>query len=143
MQLSYNGTIGANYSHNLSTKEIAKLCKEFCKKNWKGCKVSITSNYNKIYIALMEAPFNPFKAINDLPDLVKPGAIKGYFQVNHHHISEESEYLSEMGHRFFKEIIRFVQTYNYDNSDSQRDYFDCNFYLSPSIGKWDKPFKKV
>ena len=30
--------------------------------------------------------------------------------------------------------------YNYDDSDSQTDYFDTNFYYSLAIGKWDKPF---
>jgi len=33
--------------------------------------------------------------------------------------------------------------YNYDNSDSQSDYFDVNFYLNIGIGRYDKPFKEV
>jgi hypothetical protein len=30
---------------------------------------------------------------------------------------------------------------NWDNSDSQTDYFDVNYYLDINIGKWNKDFQ--
>jgi len=30
---------------------------------------------------------------------------------------------------------------NWDNSDPMTDYFDVGFYLTFSIGKWNKPFQ--
>jgi hypothetical protein len=36
--------------------------------------------------------------------------------------------------------LGIVQSYNFDDSDSQCDYFHTNFYLHSGIGKWDKPF---
>jgi len=39
-----------------------------------------------------------------------------------------------------KIALEIVKTYNYNDSDSQIDYFNTNFYLHLSIGRWDKPY---
>ena len=39
--------------------------------------------------------------------------------------------------------MQIVNQYNYDNSDSQTDYFDVNFYTHLNLGKWNKPFIEV
>ena len=41
---------------------------------------------------------------------------------------------------FLTEVIKALNTDNYDNSDVQSDYFDCGHYLDVKIGKWDKPY---
>lgn len=140
MQLSYNGTIGANYSHNLSTKEIAKIVRAHIKKNWKDCKASVTSDYNKICVALMGAPFSPFKKVSELPENMKRRQAEGYAQINHYRLDIGDEWMSAKGLAFFKDVIQFLQSYNYKDSDVQSDYLSCNFYIHMSIGKWDKAF---
>lgn len=32
---------------------------------------------------------------------------------------------------------------HYDHSDIQTDYFNCSFYVSINIGRWNKPYKLV
>ena len=44
--------------------------------------------------------------------------------------------------REFTDITKFMNGYNYDDSDAMIDYFDTNFYMNLAIGKWDKPFIK-
>lgn len=38
-----------------------------------------------------------------------------------------------------KDVMDYLQSYNYDDSDSMTDYFDCGFYFHVSIGKYNKP----
>jgi hypothetical protein len=40
----------------------------------------------------------------------------------------------------FVQIFKALNLNNYNNSDSQSDYFDVGHYVSISIGKYDKPF---
>ena len=49
-------------------------------------------------------------------------------------------FLTERGHNMLKKVVEITNQYNWNNSDSQIDYFDVNFYLHLSIGRWDKPF---
>ena len=39
-----------------------------------------------------------------------------------------------------KKVAELASTYNWDNSDSQTDYFDVNYYIHMGIGKWEKPY---
>ena len=43
----------------------------------------------------------------------------------------------------FKYIFDLCNSFNYDDSDGQIDYFNCGFYDSMSIGKWDKKFELI
>ena len=63
-----------------------------------------------------------------------------YFAVNHYF---PKNWFTGKGLELMEDIIKAMNCENYDNSDSQRDYFDCGYYISLSVGKWDKPFRKV
>ena len=43
-----NGFAGDNYSVELSTKDIASVIRKFVKKEFPGCKFSVTSSSTKI-----------------------------------------------------------------------------------------------
>jgi hypothetical protein len=132
---SGNGYQGSNYSHSLSTKEIAKIIRENLKKT--NCKFSVTfesfAGGSSINVALMEAPFEAF---------VKDVETKGYEQLNQYYLEKEKKLTPEAKEVMLK-AYNISKSFNYDDSDSMIDYFDTNFYLHLEIGKWDKPFKKV
>ena len=41
---------------------------------------------------------------------------------------------------FLKEIFLVLNKGNYDNSDSQSDYFDIGWYVYLQVGSWNKPY---
>ena len=63
-----------------------------------------------------------------------------YFAVNHFF---PKTWFTGKGLELIEDIIKAMNCQNYDNSDIQRDYFDCGYYISLSVGKWDKPFTKI
>lgn len=151
-----NGWVGAKHDSSLSVKDIAKIARDYVKKNYSDCKFSITSTHNSLYITLMSAPFSPFatpdasKMKGDdfrygVDDFIKnwTNAIaRGCHGVNHYYI-DDSKYLTDKAKAMFKDINKYVSAYNYDDSDAMTDYFDTNFYMNLAIGKWDKPFIKT
>lgn len=42
-----------------------------------------------------------------------------------------------------KGVTDIVESYNFDDSDSQTDYFHVNFYFHLHIGRWDKPCRII
>lgn len=133
-----NGWKGENYNINLTTKDIAKLIREYIKIQYSNYKFSIQVDYNSINIALMEAPKNVFIDGN----LSSYENDHLYIQVNHYYI-ENNNKLTEECKQILIDIVTLVQSYNYDDSDSMIDYFNTNFYIHLAVGKWDKPFSVV
>lgn len=42
-----------------------------------------------------------------------------------------------------EDLIKAMNVGNYDNSDTQTDYFDVGFYTDIKIGGWGKPYKLI
>jgi len=42
-----------------------------------------------------------------------------------------------------RSIIKCLNTGNFDNSDSQTDYFHVGHYVNFYVGEWDKPFEVI
>ena len=42
-----------------------------------------------------------------------------------------------------KRIVEIADYYNYDNSNTQTDYYDVNFSFDLNLGKWNKEFIEV
>lgn len=122
---------GANYDGNMTTKDIAKLLRKEIKTIAPNTKWSITSDYSRIKVNLMEAPFEVFMPENTHKD-------SGYLQINEYYLNDM--HLTPEAVKIFKEIKEFLWSFNYDDSDSMVDYFDRKFYEYFAIGKWDKPF---
>lgn len=66
----------------------------------------------------------------------------GNITINQYHIDKDFE-LSEHGKKIFKYIKKLCDSFNYDDSDSMTDYFDCGFYLELKIGKDNKSFELI
>jgi hypothetical protein len=142
MTYTQNAWKGANYDSSLGTKEITSIVRTFVKTKYPDCKFSVTKDRNSITVCLMQATFDPFET----PDVNKMNGAdfrygeadfmnnwnrvikEKYIQVNHYYI-DESKYLTEQAKEMFKTIVKFINSYNYDDSDAQTDYFNTNFYL--------------
>ena len=134
---------------HLGLKEIAKRVRTQLKKEFPWCTFSVQKDTHSIRIVLLRAPFEAF-----VPELSNTAATseqikglanmreRGYLQVNHYYI-EDSVFYTEECKKVLLRVKELTDTYNYDNSDSQSDYFDVNFYLHLSIGEWDKPFRRI
>lgn len=139
------GWEGSNYDKNLSTVDIAKIIKKQLKQEFPNCKFSVTSEYyaggSSLSIHLMESPF---RVSND-------PAFKGHISLNQYQFSDSDldesvnngYKITPQAFYIFREVVRLINSYNYDDSDSMIDYFSTNFYFHPHIGKWDKPYKII
>lgn len=153
---------GSNYkkTEHLSYKDIAKLIRQQLKKKFPKCKFSVSKESyaggGSITVSLMSAPFKAFKEVNmevcerqslrgmnykpeDIAKMWQDTINRGYDQVNQYHISDDYR-MSDEAKEVVTIALGIAQSYNFDDSDAQIDYFHTNFYLHPSIGKWDKPF---
>ena len=130
-----NGWAGKNYKCGRSTKEITEIIRSYLKEAYSDCKWSVRySSYSggsTIYVALMEAPYNVFV-----------DGVEKHADVNEYHFDRDDKYVSK-AHTMIQNVIDFINSYRYDDSDGMIDYFSTNFYYDVSVGKWDKPFKVV
>lgn len=119
-----------------SLKEIAKEVRDELKATFPLCKFSVTASQHSISVSLMSAPYQVLES-------------DSYAQLNHYSIADEStaEYMVNNGYKLTAnglEVMRrataIANAQNWDKSDIQADYFNCNYYLHINIGKWDRPF---
>lgn len=154
----------------LSHKEIAQRIRFKLAKEFPCCKFSITiENYSgggSIHISLMSCKGT--KIIRDFNEIsetalfrydqrqysaeqIKEMQSKKYHQLNDHAFYDTWDiddwnngvFLTKEGHNILKRVVEIAEFYNWDNSDSQTDYFDVHFYLHLSLGKWDKDFMQL
>lgn len=62
-----------------------------------------------------------------------------YQQVNVYHVASHYEGKAK---QFLNDVLQTIKLSGewYDESDSQRDYFNTAFYIDINIGKYDKPY---
>jgi len=129
-----NAWQGQNYNPRLTTKEIAGLIRKQLKKEFPECKFSVRyksfSGGSEINVSLMAAKFKVFNIGT------------GYLQVNHYWLDKQKE-LTPEAVKVLKRVTKIVNSYNYDDSDPQIDYFNTNFYFMLEIGKWDRFFERL
>lgn len=130
------GWQGALYDINLSTKEIAARVREYGKTQWPQYKFSIRIEYfaggSAIHLALVAGPEVAFIEGTEEHE-------QGYITI--HRNADEIEGLTEIVKHVINDMNDFMNSYNYDDSDSMIDYFSTNFYTHVSVGKWDKPYE--
>lgn len=63
--------------------------------------------------------------------------VTDHIQVNHYYIDD---FFSGDAASVLTKIKNALNLDNYNNSDSQSDYFDVGHYITIDIGKWDKPY---
>lgn len=124
-----------------TTKEIAKEIRDTFKK-MTGVKVSVTSEYNHLYVNLMQAPWMPVneKIIRGVNN--DEYNFNGSYSVNHFYFKDDKNLTTE-GKIFFQMVAEIVNKYHWDESDSMTDYFNCAFYYDFEVGKWDRKFQQI
>ncbi len=163
---------GNKYRKNegLYGASLAKAIRQELKEKLPQCKFSVTketySGGQAIHVSLMEAKFNPFNKVEEVMEEIKTNCqrMRGanwesqlenyienfkkttierkYEQLNHFHVSDDF-HLTEEAKSVINQALNIINSYNFDDSDSQIDYFHTNFYTHMSIGKWDKPFQLI
>jgi len=95
-----------------------------------------------LHVALISAPFDAF---------VESESDREYLQVNQYQFNDEYEDVaaSNNGTRMtreawdcMKKVAKVSDSFNFDDSDGQIDYFHTNYYLHLYVGKWSKPYQK-
>ena len=165
-----NGWQGERYDRNLSKKDIAKLIREYVKNAYPTYRFSITSDVDSITIALTEYPVDltnselmlkyyhtnyhqrrsyvPSKGTIETVSMTQSDIEEWInYQVKTAHceqkFSKSDTWLNPVVYAVLKDVQDFMNSYNYNDTDSMEDYFDRNFYDYVQIGKGDKPAKFV
>lgn len=150
-----NGWEGKNYVCNLSTTEIAKLIRQYAKTAWPDWKFSVTSEYYlmgaAIRVYLMEGPEEIYVPEVNWNEEQQYEWRRRMLRYEAFHCSEKElkkykleAFMLESVQSMLDDVSAFVNSYNFDDSDSMIDYFHCNFhFLKIGIGKWDRPYKVV
>ena len=126
--------------HDLDNKEIAKEIRKDLKETfWKDFKFSVTSPNGSIEIGIIEwniefftLEYREAKKINTYESWAE---YKAKLDKRWLYRDYTEEWTSIM-----KEVTKIWDLYNHDNSDSMTDYFDVNYYLTVTVGKWDKDY---
>jgi curved DNA-binding protein CbpA len=130
-----NGWAGKNYQCGQDIADIAKNIRSYCKEIYPAYKFSVSiSRYSggcSMSVYLMEAPHQVFtdETIKDI-------------QINQFYINNDTR-MNELTKAIFTDINNQINSYRYDDSDSQIDYFSTNFYYDLGIGYYKRPFKVV
>ena len=128
-----------------SVSDIAADVKKALKKEFPRCKFSVrVEHHRSMYVVLQSAPFNPVE------DWGTWGH-DNYAQLNHYSLLDEYPdpnnpnrtngiVLTLDGFKMLKRVAQIGLSENWDDSDSQTDYFSCNYYFNLHIGSFGKPF---
>lgn len=122
------------YMSQETKKAIAAELKKVMPKGWKYSLA--VRDHSTIALTIASAPVDLLAIVN----ANRQNARDDYAQLNHFHLSEEFKGNAEMIELFGKIYATLKGPDFYDNSDSQRDYFDVSHYIRINLGKWDKPF---
>lgn len=153
--------------YSMDLKDIAREVKQQLLKEYPGCVFSVTierySMGQSLHVSLTKSNFKVIRDFKDIPEMalfqlenrshytkeqVEKMQSENYHQLNHCSFYEEYDpdswnngvFLTKQGYDLFKRVCEIINHYNYDDSDSQTDYFDVNFYLHLNIGQWNKPY---
>lgn len=123
-QPDYTRVEGSNYAQtaDLDIKEVAKLIRKDLKTHYKGYKFSVRisgfSGGQSLGVVIKEIP-DSLTLYN--PEWLQQIRTTGHYPYDLARNSPEAIQLC-------KDIRSIVQSYNYDGSDSQTDYFNVRFY---------------
>ena len=148
-----NGWQGSRYEAGRSLKEIAQLVRAYVKEFHPDYRFSVRTSYasmcQELHVDIKEAPAEIYKTYEEMTDedinnCWRIATRNNMWKLNSWNKEEEKTeferiWNDERGGAFYKALTEktkavikavdaFVQSFNYDDSDSMIDYFDCNFY---------------
>lgn len=133
MSYKYKWT-GKNYDSSLSKNDIVKKLREYLKtdEDLRQCKWSVTQDKGgwttSIRVRLVSAPFEAFTE-----------SYKDYIN----EVQYRKDGLTDDAVRVMDKVIDYLESFNFDDSDSMTDYFHVNFYSHYSVGSYERPFVKT
>ena len=128
-------------------KIIAKNVKAVCKSyGFGGRDVTVAvDNHSTLVVNLWNGPLDFIGDINAYNRAIaqrrgeQVRSTTGNYQVNPYWCEEHA--VDPVIKRFFGDLLAAIKsTGYYNNSNSQIDYFDHDFYIDINVGKWDKPY---
>lgn len=151
------------------TKDIAKWIRQTLREKYPTNKFSVTHEYfsggnvsSSIDVALLKSDMKIIKSMDSLTEDnldclnrhrnysledLKHMYARTYHPLNYFSLLSDYNnewnggiFLTKEGHSFLQDIVKVICKHNWDKSDSQIDYVDMNYYMSLSLGKYDKPF---
>ncbi len=152
-----NGWKGSNYDSNLSTTDICKNIRSYCKQ-FKGYKFSVrTRRYNHISVELKECPveITNFEKMFEYLENKQFGCYyiqgegnKSWFELTaeqkekvckeqvecwskykqFHGVPKNETWLNPEVEEVLRSVYTYMESFNYDDTDGMIDYFDTNFY---------------
>lgn len=156
-------TIQITEQNRYNTGDIAKWIRQTLKAEHPDLKISVRTHYyscgSSISLAIMKS--RKIKILKDLQDIpeseinrmavarnqtndetlawLKERLEKGHYNINKNWVDDDWG-LTDKGKDKLKKVIDIANRYNYNNSDSMTDYFDVNYSLDISLGKWEVGF---
>ena len=161
---------GVNADKHQDIAEVAKLIKGQLKRDFPTAKFSVTverysmgQSLRIAYLAGSTAAFRTTEEVVNDSEAIRQTRCKGYIKdeseakeelittmqyankegytkINEHYIQENFR-LTESAKVALGRAYSLAQSFNYNDSDGQIDYFDTNFYLHMAVGKYNKPFQ--
>ena len=141
-------------SNYRSVKDIAATARQNLKAEFPDCKFSVTvKDGRSLTVALMQAPFKVFEKDTTIYGSKNDGSA----QLNHHFMTHDRAerydyqtgqvvhrcnggvFMTEKAWAVMVRACEIGNAENWDKSDIQTAYFNCNYYFNLNIGKWDKP----
>ena len=118
------------------------------KKEFPQYKFSVTRDgHLGVMIAFMKGPkFAEYEYFDRYTGETKTDNLDGYHQINHHWTKD---FYGEENAKILDKVSEIAHTAPglaggkkyYNNNDIQSDYFDVAYYVSISVGKWNKDYE--
>lgn len=149
---------------HLGTTEIAKRIRSKLKEEFPHCTFSVTTEHysggSSITAALMKSDRKIKLKFNEISerarltynnnrytdDQLKRLQEETYHQLGHFYGDYDLNhwsngvFLTYQGFNLLKRVYQIADYYNFNESDSQTDYYFVNFSFDLHLGKWNKPF---
>ena len=134
----------------ISTNEVKEIRLALKERFKNKLKFSVRKeHYSSVSVSIVSGEINFYDGSLDSEDRHNPNApinkFDGHLQINNYY----PEYYGKHA-TLFEDIDNILKTAPgtieggreyYDNSDAMTDYFDTAYYMSISIGKWNKPYE--
>jgi hypothetical protein len=79
------------------------------------------------------------QSVYGVPSACVAGVIKSkHLQVNHYHLNRSFSFEAL---EYLEEVYELMKEGHYDRSDVQTDYFECSWYNSINIGRWNRGYE--
>jgi hypothetical protein len=116
-----------NSEKSASRPQIKAICKQY------GIKATLSvRNHSTLCLNITEGP------IDFLANAHESAQRSGSVSINVYWIKDHHEGIAR---EFLLKVREAMNIGNFDESDTQADYFHVGWYTEINVGKWNKPYK--